>query len=161
MSSSETEPLAGNGGSGGDDGLRQFLNTTGDSGAGFKLVNAANPLQWGKFATTIVGSLIGGLVVGVQYSLDALFGAPASLLTGFADWVSREARFARYAWNPIQLQEAGLIATIESGLSDVISEAWSPLNGMGWLAYPVAVVELLAVLYVVFWAVSYVREEVL
>lgn len=145
-----------------DDGVfRRFLNTDGDSGAGFKLVNVSNPLEWGKLAKTVFAALFGGFTIGVQMGLDAVLGLPATVLEAAADWVGRDTEFFRYPGGRVKVSEAGLIETVETGLLSLINEAWSPLEGLGWLAYPVAVAEALIALYIVLITVSYVREEVL
>lgn len=148
--------------SSGDGGVfERFLNTTGDSGAGFKLVDVANPLQWTRFAQTVFASLLGGIVIGAQSTVDAFLELPAALLSGFADWIGRDGSYFRIPGRRIELEAPGLIETVENGLLGLIQSAWSPLEGLGWLAYPVAVAEVLAALYIVVLAVSYVREEVL
>lgn len=140
----------------------RFLNTTGEiDGVDFSLVDKSNPLEWGKLGKTVGASLIGGIVVGVQTSINAILGVPASLLTSATNWITSEERYARYAWNPIQISDAGLIATVENGVLGIINAAWSPLEGLGWLAYPAAAAEILVMLYIVVWAISYAREEVL
>lgn len=131
----------------------RFVNSTGSSGAGFDLVNASNPLNWTRLAQTFAGSVLAGIVIGIQTTIDAAFAAVARLFWYGAGWLYRPAM--RYR------PETGLIVTIRDGIMGIIYAAWAPVSGLGWLAYPITVVEILVMLYIVTWAVSYVREEVL
>lgn len=146
-----------------DDGgvFTQFLNTDGDSGAGFKLVKVANPLQWTKFAWTVYASVFGGILIGAQSTVNAFLGLPAGLLSAFGEWIGREGEYFRYPGGKEELSAPGLIETVENGLLGVINTAWSPLTELGWLAYPVAIAETVVFLYIVVITVSHVREEVL
>lgn len=144
-----------------DSGFDRFLNTTKEvRGADFSLVAVANPIRWPALARAIFASVLGGLVVGTQTTVNAVLGLPATLLESAADWLARERDVFRYPGGRVELSGNGLIETVESGLLDVISAAWNPVAGLGWLAYPVALAEILVSLYIVVWAASYVREEV-
>lgn len=141
--------------------FERFLNTEGDSGAYFKLVDKTNPLNWSNLGKTVAASIIGGFIIGVQTVVNASTGATASLLQDATRWLTRTREFFRYPGGKEKLWGDGLIATIETGILDVINAAWAPLTGLGWIAYPVAVAEVVVSLYIVAWAVSYVQEEVL
>lgn len=143
----------------------QFLNA-GDSvtvnGRTIPLVNAANPLEWGRLGTTIVASLIGGVVLGIQRGIDAVLSLPVTLFHGAKNWVYDGADVFRFPGGRRVIEgETGLIPAVRDGLLGVIDAAWTPFTGLGWLSYPVIIASLLASLYVVVWALNYSTEEVL
>lgn len=141
----------------GDSVFSQFLNTT-DNSSSYTIVNATNPLEWVPFAKAFVSSLLAGVVLGIQYGLNGLVDGVTGLLEGgqqfFIEPVYRSNARRYLLW------EEGLIPTVETGLWSVIDAAWSPLEGLGWLAYPVAVAEVLATLFIVVYALRYASEEV-
>lgn len=140
----------------------RFLNTTGNSGAGFPIVDARNPLQWSRFAQTLITSLIAGVVVGVQFSVNAVVGAVTGLVGGATEWLFDPRIVFRFPGGYRVLEaRTGLIPTIEAGALGLLNAVWQPFVGFGWLAYPLATAAALASFYPVVWSVRYVREEVI
>jgi hypothetical protein len=137
-----------------NDGLfESIINSTGDSGAGFQLVDLSNPINLTRFAKFVILPILTGIVVGIQTTVDTLFNAVARVFWRAAGWLFTPASRGGDA--------TGLIAVVQDGIQGIMFASFSPLQGLGFLAWPVAVAEVLVMLFVIMWAVSFVREEVL
>jgi len=147
----------------GDSILSEFLNTKDSvtvNGRTIPIVNVSSPLEWGKLGLTIAGSVIAAVVLGIQRGIDAVLGVPVTLLNSASHWIGRTREVYRYPGEKREIWGDGLIETVESGLLGVIDAAWTPVTGLGWLSFPVAVGTMLVSLYLVVLAVNYATEEV-
>lgn len=142
--------------------LDQFLNTTRDSGVGFKLVNVANPVEWTGLTKALVSSFVGAIVLGIQYGIDAVVGSIVGIFRGLREWLYDPRVVFRFSGGKRTLEPlTGLIPQVEGGVLDIINATFTAYSGFGWLSYPLAVASILVALYVAIRALAYAREEVL
>lgn len=127
------------------DSLLTFINgdTTGEN----PIVNAANPVNWGRLGQSIGLSVITALVAGVTNIINAIGDALTSIFGGYAaflsGWVSRDRGGIGFQYEP------GLFDVLVSGVLNGYGAAFDTTNAwLGVLALPVNVGIVLLSVYI-------------
>lgn len=139
------------------DSVREFLV----GGELYTMVKVGNPVNWGNLGKGIAAGIIAAFTIGAQTVIAAVADAVTGLLRGGREFLFDPRIVFRLPGRYITLEpETGLIPQVTDGVLGIIDAVWAPFTGLGWLAFPVAVAGVLASLYPVVWALSYVEEEV-
>jgi hypothetical protein len=140
--------------------FRQFLNKTDESTPNYPIVDPSNPVNWRKAIIAFVGAIATYIIIAAQTIINTAISLPSRILSALETAIYTPEDVLRYPGGKETIEASGIIPTIQREVLDLIEAAWSPLTGLGWLALPAAVAEILIAFFVIRWVISYIREEV-
>ena len=130
----------------GSDGLLEFIN--GDTSGAVPILNASNPVNWGKLGQSIGASILATVVVGVTNIVAAATDAVTSILGGLATFLTGfevSLGVGRYP----TAEAPGLIELTIGGIGGAYESAFEFSSAQfGVLALPVNVGIVLGSVYV-------------
>lgn len=144
-----------------DNPFTEYLQTTGDSGAGFPLVDPDSPIQWVGLATSIFASVFTGFVFGVQAVINAFASIPTRILDAVTGVIYTPSGTFRFPGGKETIEASGIIPTVWQGILQIAREMGASFTGYGILSYPLVIVQILIIGYILNWSYSYAMEEVL
>lgn len=139
--------------SSGDDGLSSFIN--GDTSGENPVIDASNPVKWGRLGQTIAVSVLTTIVAGVTDVITSVGDTFSSILSGVAAFISGwEVTVSRALGNGGQpttetAYREGVIDVLVGGVIDAFASTFAITNDwLGVFALPVNVAIVLAVVYI-------------
>ena len=130
----------------GSDGLLEFIN--GDTSGAVPVLNASNPVNWGKLGQSIGASILATVVVGVTNVVAAISDAITSILGGLATFLTGFEVSLGAGRRPTA-EAPGLIELTIGGIGGAYGSAFEFSSAQfGVLALPVNVGIVLASVYV-------------